>query len=199
MTEREIFIAALHKKDPAARADYLGKACADDPELRARIEQLLDEQEQLGSFLEHRAEAAPDTDPATRTPTADIQSPIEGPGSVIGPYKLIQEIGEGGRGTVYMAQQTEPVKRMVALKLIKLGMDSKQVLARFEAERQALALMDHPNIAKVLDAGTTGTDAHGLQPVGMGRPYFVMELRFPEAANRRTYHLPAVPDERLPF
>src|SRR5204862_6025263 len=88
------------------------------------------------------------------------------PGSVIGPYKLLQQIGEGGMGTVYMAEQTQPVRRTVALKLIKAGMDSRQVLARFGAERQALALMDHPNIAKVFDAGTT--DA--------GRPYFVMEL-----------------------
>ena len=94
------------------------------------------------------------------TATATHSSPV------IGPYKLIEEIGEGGMGTVYMAQQTEPVKRLVALKVIKLGMDSRQVIARFEAERQALALMDHPNIARVFDAGTTET----------GRPYFVMEL-----------------------
>src|SRR5262249_23455968 len=97
--------------------------------------------------------------------TVDAGQP-EGPGSVIGPYKLIQQIGEGGMGTVWMAQQAEPVKRLVALKLIQAGMDSKQVIARFEAERQALALMDHPNIAKVLDGGTTAT----------GRPYFVMDL-----------------------
>ena len=87
-------------------------------------------------------------------------------GTIIGPYKLLQQIGEGGMGVVYMAEQTEPVQRKVALKIIKPGMDSRQVIARFEAERQALALMDHPNIARVLDAGTTDT----------GRPYFVMEL-----------------------
>ena len=87
-------------------------------------------------------------------------------GSQIGPYKLLQEIGEGGFGVVYMAEQTEPVERRVALKIIKPGMDTRQVIARFEAERQALAMMDHPNIAKVLDAGATGS----------GRPYFVMEL-----------------------
>ena len=98
--------------------------------------------------------------------TVDEQPVGEGPGTVIGPYKLLEQIGEGGMGTVWMAQQTEPVKRLVAVKLIKAGMDSRQVIARFEAERQALALMDHPNIARVLDAGTT--DA--------GRPYFVMEL-----------------------
>src|SRR5262249_35932831 len=92
--------------------------------------------------------------------------PDEGPDAVLGPYKLVQQIGEGGMGSVWMAQQTEPVKRLVALKLIKAGMDSRQVLARFEAERQALALMDHPNIARVLDAGTTPE----------GRPFFVMEL-----------------------
>src|SRR5439155_7264704 len=90
----------------------------------------------------------------------------EGPGSVIGPYKLLQELGEGGMGVVYMAEQEQPLRRRVALKIIKPGMDSAQVSARFEAERQALALMDHQNIAKVLDAGATES----------GRPYFVMEL-----------------------
>ena len=98
--------------------------------------------------------------PATPTPHAGEQ-----PGAPIGRYKLLEQIGEGGMGTVWMAEQREPVKRRVALKIIKLGMDTKQVIARFEAERQALALMDHPNIAKVLDAGATDT----------GRPYFVME------------------------
>src|SRR5206468_7695606 len=91
--------------------------------------------------------------------------PTEGPGTVIGPYKLLQQIGEGGMGTVYLAEQTRPVQRKVALKVIKPGMDSKQVIARFEAERQALALMDHVNIARVFDAGATEA----------GRPYFVME------------------------
>src|SRR5207253_4496012 len=100
------------------------------------------------------------------TPTIDQPPAPERPGTVIGPYKLLQQIGEGGMGTVFMAEQTHPVQRKVALKLIKAGMDSNQVIARFEAERQALALMDHPHIAKVLDAGTTAG----------GRPYFVMEL-----------------------
>ena len=94
------------------------------------------------------------------------QQVSEQPGTVIGPYKLLQQIGEGGMGTVYMAEQTRPVQRKVALKVIKPGMDTRQVIARFEAERQALALMDHPNIARVLDAGATES----------GRPYFVMEL-----------------------
>src|SRR5262249_48869440 len=103
----------------------------------------------------------------TPNPTAAAgQRPSEGPGSVIGPYKLLEQIGEGGMGTVYMAEQEQPVRRKVAVKIIKAGMDSAQVIARFEAERQALALMDHPNIAKVLEAGTTGS----------GRPFFVMEL-----------------------
>src|SRR5262249_10247564 len=98
--------------------------------------------------------------------TMDTKFVAEGPGARIGPYKLLQQIGEGGMGVVYMAEQEEPVRRKIALKIIKPGMDSAQVLARFEAERQALALMDHQNIARVLDAGTTP----------MGRPFFVMEL-----------------------
>jgi tetratricopeptide (TPR) repeat protein len=191
MKERDIFIAALHEKDPVARAAFLDKVCADDRTLRKQVEQLLREEEQLGSFLERPAEPQAGSGPVTRTPTEPFPASLEGPGSVIGPYKLIQEIGEGGMGTVYMAQQTEPVKRLVALKLIKPGMDSKQVLARFEAERQALALMDHPNIAKVLDAGTTGgarDEGRGTREEGpelptlprtsplASRPFFVMEL-----------------------
>src|SRR5206468_655962 len=106
-------------------------------------------------------------DPAVIPATVLITVPVaEGPGSRIGRYKLLQPIGEGGMGNVYMAEQEEPVRRRVALKIIKLGMDTKQIVARFEAERQALALMDHPNIARVLDGGATDT----------GRPYFVMEL-----------------------
>ena len=113
--------------------------------------------QQLGSFLE-----PPASSPAA---TTDEAQP-EGPGTVIGPYKLLQQIGEGGMGVVYMAEQEQPVRRRVALKIIKPGMDSAQVSARFEVERQALALMDHQNIARVVDAGTTDS----------GRPYFVMEL-----------------------
>jgi WD40 repeat protein/serine/threonine protein kinase len=164
MTERDIFIVALQKEDPAQRQAYLDEACAGQPELRRQVEQLLQLYEGAGSFLE---KAAAESTPTDDFPTAAGQvSPPEAPGTLVGPYKLIEPIGEGGMGTVYLAQQAEPVKRLVALKLIKPGMDSKQVLARFEAERQALALMDHPHIAKVFDGGTTPA----------GRPYFVMEL-----------------------
>jgi eukaryotic-like serine/threonine-protein kinase len=140
------------------RPAYLERACAGDAALRARVEALVQAHLAAGSFLD-----APPTGVAAAVPPA---APTEAPGDCIGPYKLLQKIGEGGCGTVYMAEQEEPVRRRVALKVIKLGMDTKEVVARFEAERQALALMDHPNIARVLDAGAT--DA--------GRPYFVMEL-----------------------
>jgi WD40 repeat protein/serine/threonine protein kinase len=158
MSERAIFIAALEKDDPAERAAFLDEACADDRPLRQRIERLLKAHEPADSFLEHR--------PPGLGGTVDEQPRAERHGTVIGPYKLLQQIGEGGMGVVYMAEQQEPLRRRVALKIIKPGMDSAQVIARFEAERQALALMDHQNIAKVLDAGTTES----------GRPYFVMEL-----------------------
>jgi serine/threonine protein kinase/WD40 repeat protein len=158
MSERSIFLAALDIADPAQRAAYLNGACGNDAAQRKHIEELIAAEAKLGGFLAH-PHAAVDV-------TADVTPMTERPGTIIGPYKLIQQIGEGGMGVVYMAQQTEPVKRLVALKIIKPGMDSRQVIARFEAERQALALMDHPNIAKVLDAGTTNS----------GRPYFVMEL-----------------------
>jgi tetratricopeptide (TPR) repeat protein/serine/threonine protein kinase len=153
----EVFDEALRRAAGADRAHYLDEACGGDPELRRRVERLLKAVAEAGSFLE-----APAQDPS---PTVD-QPPVERPGTTIGPYKLIEQIGEGGMGTVWMAQQTEPVKRLVAVKLIKAGMDSKQVIARFEAERQALALMEHPNIARVLDGGTSES----------GRPYFVMDL-----------------------
>ncbi len=141
------------------RAAYLDAVCGADVELRERVESLLRAQANPGSFLQSPAFGV------GHSPTID-QSPVERPGTQLGPYKLLQQIGEGGMGTVFMAEQHEPVKRRVALKVIKLGMDTRQVIARFEAERQALTLMDHPNIAKVLDAGTTDS----------GRPYFVMEL-----------------------
>src|SRR6266705_3052563 len=153
---REIFVAAL-KRAPDQWQAYLNEACADDTALRDRVQNLLVAHREAGSFLQ----------PAGVGLTATIDEPVtERPGTVIGPYKLLQQIGEGGMGTVFMAEQTHPVQRKVALKLIKPGMDSAQIIARFEAERQALALMDHPNIAKVFDAGTTP----------QGRPYFVMEL-----------------------
>ena len=154
-TEESIFAEALEKRSPEERAAFLDGACGPDAALRARVENLLKSHEHSGSFLRKPLAATVDEPPLT-----------ERPGTVIGPYKLLQQIGEGGMGTVFMAEQTEPVRRMVALKIIKPGMDSKQVIARFEAERQALALMDHPNIAKVFDAGTTAD----------GRPFFVMEL-----------------------
>ncbi len=153
---RDIFLAAL-KVPRIQREAYLGEACGGDQELRNQVERLLQAHEELGSIAERTGEPS--------RPTVD-EPAAERPGTVIGHYKLLEPIGEGGMGTVWMAQQTEPVKRLVALKLIKPGMDTKQVIARFEAERQALALMDHPNIAKVLDGGTSNA----------GRPYFVMEL-----------------------
>jgi serine/threonine protein kinase/tetratricopeptide (TPR) repeat protein len=141
------------------RTAYLNHACGDDMEQRRRIEALLLAHGHVGDFLEHAPEAA-----ATGSDSETIVG--EKPGDVIGRYKLLQQIGEGGCGVVYMAEQEEPVRRRVALKIIKPGMDTRSVIARFEAERQALALMDHPGIAKVFDAGATGS----------GRPYFVMEL-----------------------
>jgi WD40 repeat protein/serine/threonine protein kinase len=158
MNERSIFAAALDITDPAARAAYLDEVCGQQPRLRQHIDELLAAQEKLGSFL---------AGPPIMLPGTSAYLPVsEGPGTRIGPYKLLQQIGEGGMGIVYMAEQDEPVRRKVALKIIKPGMDSRQVIARFEAERQALAMMDHQNIAKVFDAGMTET----------GRPYFVMEL-----------------------
>ena len=141
-----IFACAIEIHTPDDRAAYLDVACADDPALRAEVEKLVQDHFRAGQFLEK---------PAVKMSATVQELTSERPGTVIGPYKLLQQIGEGGMGTVYMAEQTYPVQRKVALKLIKPGMDSRQVIARFEAERQALALMDHPNIAKVLDAGTT--------------------------------------------
>jgi len=143
---------------PERRAAYLHEACAGDDSLRQRVEALLRAHELAGTFMESLAVA-----PGRETV---VIKPAEQLGNKIDRYKLLQQIGEGGCGVVYMAEQEQPVRRRVALKVIKLGMDTKSVIARFEAERQALALMDHPNIAKVLDAGATET----------GRPYFVMEL-----------------------
>ncbi|HEY6562985.1 MAG TPA: serine/threonine-protein kinase, partial [Pirellulaceae bacterium] len=158
MRERDIFIQALEKDDPDERADVLDKACQGDVILRGQVERLLAEHERQESFIL-------DAPPAGLDATVD-RTVVEQPGVFIaGRYKLLEEIGEGGMGTVWVAEQTAPVRRKVALKLIKSGMDSKSVLARFEAERQALAVMDHPNIAKVLDGGLTDS----------GRPYFVME------------------------
>jgi serine/threonine protein kinase/tetratricopeptide (TPR) repeat protein len=157
MSESGIFKAAV-KLPPDARAAYLDQACGSDAALRGEVESLLHAHDTSAGFLEHGAAGA--------DATFDYQQSAERPRTVIGPYKLIEQIGEGGMGSVWMAQQIEPVKRLVAVKLVKAGMDSQEVIARFEAERQALALMDHPNIARVLDAGTSSA----------GRPYFVMDL-----------------------
>jgi non-specific serine/threonine protein kinase/serine/threonine-protein kinase len=157
VTDESVFAAALAIPDPAQRAAYLDRACAGRPDLRREVEELLSA---------HAADNPPDRPPADLGRTGAYEPPAERPGASVGPYKLLQQIGEGGMGTVFMAEQTAPVRRKVALKVIKPGMDTAQVVARFEQERQALALMDHPNIAKVLDAGTTES----------GHPYFVMEL-----------------------
>jgi WD40 repeat protein/serine/threonine protein kinase len=157
MTERTLFLALLDIDDPAERLAYLDRASAGNPALRAQVEQLLKAHLEPGRFLERAA---------TRLIENDGEPIREQPDTVIGPYKLLEQIGEGGFGVVFMAEQTEPVRRRVALKVLKPGMDTRQVVARFEAERQALALMDHPNIAKVFDGGATP----------LGRPYFVMEL-----------------------
>jgi serine/threonine protein kinase/tetratricopeptide (TPR) repeat protein len=155
---RAIFCEALDRKSTDELAHYLDVACGDDAELRVQVEELLASHRKAGNFLGGPA--------ASGSVTVGMPEITEEPGIVIGPYKLLQKLGEGGMGTVWVAEQSEPVKRRVALKLIKIGMDTTHVLRRFEAERQALALMEHQNIAKVLDAGATPK----------GRPYFAMEL-----------------------
>jgi len=157
-TEESIFNAALAIAEAGERQAYVREACRGDAALLARIEALLKIHASEQSFLEQAA--------SSLQLTLDAPGIVESPGTVIGRYKLLEKIGEGGMAVVYMAEQQHPVRRKVALKIIKLGMDTKNVIARFEAERQALALMDHPNIAKVFDGGSTDT----------GRPYFVMEL-----------------------
>ncbi len=156
---RSIFLSAVENHTPDQWGTFLDDVCGDDVELRRRVEVLLNAHLGEDSFLDRGEE----DEPAKATAYRPI---IEQPGTQIGPYKLLQQLGEGGMGLVYLAEQMEPVKRRVALKIIKPGMDTRQVVARFEAERQALAVMDHPNIAQVLDAGATDS----------GRPYFVMEL-----------------------
>jgi serine/threonine protein kinase len=154
---KAIFLAAIEQHAPDQWPAFLDQACAGNAPLRAEIERLLRAESEMGSFHEAPQAAL----------LATIDYPItEGPGTLIGPYKLLEQIGEGGFGVVFMAEQQQPIRRKAALKVLKPGMDTKQVLARFESERQALALMDHPNIATVLDAGSTES----------GRPYFVMEM-----------------------
>jgi serine/threonine protein kinase len=155
---KSIFAEALDKTDSQERAVYLDSVCGSDKDLREEVESLLTSYEQVDGLLR-----SPELDTGITQESSGI---LEGSGTEIGRYKLLEKIGEGGFGVVYMADQTRPISRRVALKIIKLGMYTKEVIARFEAERQALAMMEHPNIAKVFDAGATDT----------GRPYFVMEL-----------------------
>src|SRR5947208_2141958 len=173
--EETLFDAARKLTDPAQRKAFLDAACADNAELRDRLVNLLSGAEGADKFFEESGAALnavveppePSMGEDQRGGTVRVTPPPEEqPGARISHYKLREKLGEGGCGVVYVAEQEEPVRRRVALKVIKLGMDTRQVVARFEAERQVLAMMDHPNIAKVLDAGTTEN----------GRPYFVMEL-----------------------
>jgi serine/threonine protein kinase len=167
--EKAVYCQALEITDPEQRRQFLDQACGADKALRERVERLLGLSQSAGDFFK---DCAPALEPALADAARIIsaaESAVEPEiteTKCIGPYKLLQKLGEGGYGVVYMAEQEQPIRRRVALKIIKLGMDTKNVIARFEAERQALALMDHPNIARVLDAGATET----------GRPYFVMEL-----------------------
>ena len=185
-----IFREALDHPAGPERSAYLDRACPEDATLRSQLESLLKAHDEAGGILGPPVKPQGEGPVVAELPvvapaplpegtldyalqvdddrTASVQrlASAEGPGSMIGPYKLLQKIGEGGMGAVFMAEQTQPVRRKVALKVIKAGMDTGQVVARFEAERQALAIMDHPNIARVLDAGATDT----------GRPFFVMEL-----------------------
>src|SRR6516162_2480008 len=181
-SEKDIFFEVIEKATPEERAQCLDAACGQDLLLRRRVEDLLARHYQEDSFMRQPA--------VDGTPTADFPTLAEGPGTIIDRYKLLEKLGEGGFGAVYVAEQKEPVRRRLALKIIKLGMDTRQVVARFEAERQALALMDHPNIAKVFDAGATGgmadfrlqnadcksEIANPQSAIPHCRPYFVMEL-----------------------
>src|SRR5258706_7569291 len=165
LQELEAALFALAIEKPVAERDAMLQAvCGEDRALRERLEALLAAHDHPNQALGHAAAPAHQV----LAPTSELPEPTsdEALGSCVSHYKLLQKVGEGGCGVVYMAEQEEPVRRRVALKVIKLGMDTKSVVARFEAERQALAMMDHPNIARVLDAGTTD----------QGRPFFVMEL-----------------------
>src|SRR5262245_34135827 len=161
MDEEAIFTAALEMGSADQQAAYLDQACAGNVGLRRQVEELLAAHGRAGRYLDDAAAAW-----NAHLPAGHLQPTADGPGTVIGHYKLLEQIGEGGFGVVFLAEQTEPVRRRVALKVLKPGMDTRQVVARFEAERQALAIMDHPHIARVFDGGATPS----------GRPYFVMEL-----------------------
>ncbi len=200
-TAKDIFVELVTNVAPENWEEQLAHACHGDDELRNRVRALLRAHAEPGSFLEQPA--IPNSPPrysgeGLGEGMIDSYPLSEKTGAIIGRYKLLQQIGEGGMGVVFMAEQSEPIQRTVALKIIKPGMDTRQVIARFEAERQALAMMDHPNIAKVLDAGTTGEARVGEGEMGRGgepdpqvspspplplspshsssRPYFVMEL-----------------------
>jgi len=160
--EQKIFLAALERENPRERELFIEQACADDPNLRANVARLLAAHARTGDSFSGADELMRDE----RAPLVAPGTADERAGSIIGHFKILEKIGEGGCSVVSMAEQQEPIRRRVALKIIKPGMDTKAVIARFEQERQALALMDHPSIARVLDAGATET----------GRPYFVMEL-----------------------
>ncbi len=156
--EKAVYYEAISIQDPQRRAAYLDAVCGQDAELRERVQSLIDSGDGAGGFL--------DVSPLDSLLELSDSADVDTAGATIGRYRLLEKIGEGGFGVVYMAEQREPIRRRVALKIIMQGMDTKQVIARFEAERQALSLMNHPNIAMVLDAGTTD----------LGRPFFVMEL-----------------------
>ncbi|MBS0198255.1 MAG: protein kinase [Planctomycetes bacterium] len=186
-----IFTAARDIADPVQRRDFVASSCAAEPALRHKVQALLDAFDAAGEFLsEPKGTSASGGGvcgtPATPASVSSV-SPGDDIGSVIGPYKLLQVIGEGGFGTVFMAEQAFPVRRRVAFKIVKLGMDTRQVVARFEQERQALAMMSHPHIAKVFDAGATG----------LGRPYFVMELCTGDPITEYCDHKSLTVEERL--
>src|SRR5215213_2338320 len=165
---RDLFLHAVGKVPPERWDTHIAEACGGDADLEQEVGRLLRVHREAGSFLDRPAVGVGASGAFSPPPDGETATglPREGAGTEIGPYRLLQQIGEGGMGTVFMAEQQHPVRRQVALKVIKAGMDTAQVVARFEAERQALAIMDHPNIAKVLDGGATPS----------GRPYFVMEL-----------------------
>jgi serine/threonine protein kinase len=174
-----IFLEAVEDHEPSQWDEFVREASCGDPVLRKRVKALLEAHDQSNPML----------DTGQLLETADIPVLNERPGAVIGPYKLLEQIGEGGFGIVFMAEQQKPVRRTVALKILKPGMDSRAVIARFEAERQALALMDHPNIACVLDAGTTGerqgdkeTGRQGEKKTGrQGDPTLPSDSRLPSS------------------
>src|SRR5262249_38929879 len=165
MIEESLFAAALERATAAERRAFLDEACAGDAALRQRVDRLLAAYEKTHGIVDQLARRPTSPENIADLPTIAVLSGECVSGLGAGRYRLLEAIGEGGMGTVWKAEQTQPVRRTVAVKLIRAGMDSRAVLARFEAERQALALMDHPNIAKIHDGGTTES----------GRPFFVME------------------------